>query len=81
MFSLFVFCFLSCLNDTSFQMLLIGSVDGINKILISIYVDNNLIGPEGQKTRVVMVPSFSETGSIVLVNLGTLECSEICIDV
>ncbi|KAG2219561.1 hypothetical protein INT45_013220 [Circinella minor] len=38
-------------------------------------------GPEGQKTRVVMVPSFSETGSIVLVNLGTLECSEICIDV
>ncbi|KAI9252432.1 DNA polymerase alpha/epsilon subunit B-domain-containing protein [Phascolomyces articulosus] len=38
-------------------------------------------GPEGQKTRVIMVPSFSETGTIVLVNLGTLDCIEICIDV
>ncbi|CAO3632074.1 unnamed protein product [Cunninghamella blakesleeana] len=37
-------------------------------------------GANGQKVRVVLVPSFSETGTIVLVNLSTLECSTIQID-
>ncbi|KAJ1821412.1 DNA polymerase delta small subunit Cdc1 [Coemansia sp. RSA 2599] len=32
-------------------------------------------GPDGQTTRVVMVPRFSDTSQIVLVNLRTLECS------
>ncbi|KAI9495528.1 DNA polymerase alpha/epsilon subunit B-domain-containing protein [Zychaea mexicana] len=45
------------------------------------FEQSTIEGPEGQKVRVVLVPAFSETGSIVLVNLGTLECSEICIDV
>lgn len=36
-----------------------------------------LSGPEGQKVRIILVPSFAETGIIVLVNLKTLECSSL----
>ncbi|KAI8364675.1 phosphatidylserine decarboxylase-domain-containing protein, partial [Radiomyces spectabilis] len=40
--------------------------------------ENNLLeGSDGQRIRVVMVPSFAETGTVVLVNLSTLECSSI----
>ena len=38
------------------------------------YEDSLLLGPNGQKIRVVLIPSFSETGIVVLVNLSTLEC-------
>ncbi|KAJ3086026.1 hypothetical protein HK102_013588 [Quaeritorhiza haematococci] len=31
-------------------------------------------GPNDEKTRVVLVPSFAETSSMVLVNLSTLDC-------
>jgi len=31
-------------------------------------------GPEGQKVRLVLVPSFKESGQVVLVNTQTLEC-------
>ncbi|CDS05496.1 hypothetical protein LRAMOSA08024 [Lichtheimia ramosa] len=34
-------------------------------------------GADGQKIRVIMVPSFAKTGSIVLLNLSNLDCTEI----
>ncbi|ORY90030.1 DNA polymerase alpha/epsilon subunit B-domain-containing protein [Syncephalastrum racemosum] len=34
-------------------------------------------GPDGQKVRVVLVPSFSETGCLALVDLVTLECTSV----
>ncbi|KAF9573126.1 hypothetical protein EC968_008975 [Mortierella alpina] len=34
-------------------------------------------GQEGQRTRVVMLPSFAESGTIALVNLRTLECQSV----
>ncbi|KAI7893626.1 DNA polymerase alpha/epsilon subunit B-domain-containing protein [Mucor mucedo] len=36
-----------------------------------------LEGPHGQKVRIILVPSFAETGIMVLVNLSTLECSTV----
>ncbi|CAO3590499.1 unnamed protein product [Absidia cylindrospora] len=43
--------------------------------------DSRLLeGPEKQKIRVVMVPSFAETGTIALVNLSTLECTSLQFD-
>lgn len=43
-----------------------------------ICTDLNLkLGPKGQKVRVILVPSFAETGIMVLVNLATLECSAV----
>ncbi|KAF9924068.1 hypothetical protein FBU30_005908 [Linnemannia zychae] len=33
-----------------------------------------VIGSDGQRTRVVMLPSFASTGTIALVNLRTLDC-------
>ncbi|KAI8375212.1 DNA polymerase alpha/epsilon subunit B-domain-containing protein [Blakeslea trispora] len=41
------------------------------------FEDSLLQGPDGQKTRVILVPSFAETGIVVLVNLDTLECSAV----
>ncbi|KAI8079681.1 DNA polymerase alpha/epsilon subunit B-domain-containing protein [Gilbertella persicaria] len=41
------------------------------------FEDSLLQGPNGQKTRVVLVPSFAKTGIVVLVNLSTLECSAV----
>ncbi|KAJ2178237.1 DNA polymerase delta small subunit Cdc1 [Coemansia sp. RSA 551] len=38
------------------------------------------VGTEGQKTKVVMVPEFSVSHEIVLLNLRTLECSTVHID-
>lgn len=38
------------------------------------------LGPEKQKVRVVLVPSFAETGDIALVNLSTLECKSVHFD-
>ncbi|KAK9716935.1 DNA polymerase delta small subunit Cdc1 [Basidiobolus ranarum] len=39
---------------------------------------NQLVeGPDGQQTRVILVPKFSETSTIVLVNLSTHECHPI----
>lgn len=43
------------------------------------FEDSLLLGPNGQKIRVILVPSFAETGIMVLVNLKTLECSTIYI--
>ncbi|KAI9305083.1 DNA polymerase alpha/epsilon subunit B-domain-containing protein, partial [Cunninghamella echinulata] len=37
-------------------------------------------GADGQKARIILVPSFAETGIIVLLNLSTLECSTVQID-
>ncbi|KAG9071958.1 hypothetical protein KI688_006177 [Linnemannia hyalina] len=34
-------------------------------------------GADGQRTRIVMLPSFSSTGTIALVNLRTLECKTV----
>ncbi|KAI8144516.1 DNA polymerase alpha/epsilon subunit B-domain-containing protein [Fennellomyces sp. T-0311] len=45
------------------------------------FEQSTIDGPMGQKVRIVLVPSFAETGSIVLVNLGTLECTEVRIEV
>ncbi|ORX77580.1 hypothetical protein K493DRAFT_308873 [Basidiobolus meristosporus CBS 931.73] len=43
---------------------------------------NQLVeGPDGQQIRVVLVPKFSETSTIVLVNLNTLECHPISFNV
>ncbi|KAL1921139.1 uncharacterized protein VTP21DRAFT_10855 [Calcarisporiella thermophila] len=39
------------------------------------YATSVVEGSEGQRCRVVLVPSFSETKTIVLVNLSTLECT------
>ncbi|CAO0802974.1 unnamed protein product [Mucor circinelloides] len=41
------------------------------------FEDSLLNGPNGQKVRVILVPSFAETGIMVLVNLKTLECSAV----
>ena len=37
-------------------------------------------GDEGQRVRVVMVPDFGTTRTLVLVNLRTLECSPVTFD-
>ncbi len=37
-------------------------------------------GPAGQRTRLVCVPSFAATGTLVLVNLRTLACHPISFD-
>lgn len=34
-------------------------------------------GENGQKIRLIALPVFSETGSIVLLNLSTLECEQV----
>ena len=34
-------------------------------------------GPKGQQVRLVSIPSFADTQTIVLMNLGTLECHPI----
>lgn len=31
-------------------------------------------GEDGQRTRIILVPKFSRTGEVVLVNSATLEC-------
>lgn len=41
------------------------------------FEDRLLLGSNGQKVRIVLVPSFAETGIVVLVNLKTLECSAV----
>lgn len=41
------------------------------------FEDHLLLGPNGQKVRIVLVPSFKDTGIMVLVNLSTLECSAV----
>ncbi|CAG8519629.1 7560_t:CDS:10 [Paraglomus occultum] len=38
------------------------------------YATSLVEGPDGRKTRIILLPSFAETGTIVLVNLSTLEC-------
>jgi hypothetical protein len=35
------------------------------------------VGPDGQVVRLVLVPCFSKTGTLVLVNLHTLQCQPI----
>ncbi|KAI8984018.1 DNA polymerase alpha/epsilon subunit B-domain-containing protein [Mycotypha africana] len=44
------------------------------------FEDSLLYGPNGQKVRIVLVPSFEKTGILVLLNLRTLECTAIQID-
>lgn len=34
-------------------------------------------GKQGQRTRVVTLPSFASTGTIALVNLRTLDCHSV----
>lgn len=38
-------------------------------------------GEKGQTVKTVAVPTFASTGSIVLVNLATLECQTLSFDV
>ncbi|OQR95909.1 DNA polymerase alpha/epsilon subunit B [Thraustotheca clavata] len=38
-------------------------------------------GPDNERTRIICIPSFSETGSIVLVNLRDLSCFPLTIDI
>lgn len=40
---------------------------------------SELIGSKGQRVRVITVPSFSETGCLVLVNLASLQCKLVSI--
>lgn len=35
-------------------------------------------GPDGQRTRLVCVPSFAETHTVAVVNLRTLDCQPVC---
>ena len=44
------------------------------------FADALVEGPEGQRVRVVTVPDFGATRTIVLVNLRTLECSPVTFD-
>ena len=37
-------------------------------------------GAGGQQTRLVLVPAFAETGTLVLVNADTLDCHTITFD-
>lgn len=41
------------------------------------FEDRLLLGSNGQKVRIILVPSFTETGILVLLNLKTLECSAV----
>ncbi|KAI9317740.1 DNA polymerase alpha/epsilon subunit B-domain-containing protein [Dichotomocladium elegans] len=42
--------------------------------------ENSVVeGPDGQRVRVVLVPSFAKTGSIILLNMRNLECTELCV--
>jgi len=34
-------------------------------------------GPEGQKIRIILLPSFARDSTIILINLDTLECSPV----
>lgn len=46
-------------------------------IYSTFYEYNYLIGkagPDGQFTRIIQVPSFAETATIVLLNIDTLVC-------
>ncbi|XP_055302693.1 DNA polymerase delta subunit 2 isoform X2 [Sitodiplosis mosellana] len=38
-------------------------------------------GSNGQRTRLVCIPSFSQTESVAVVNLRTLECKQLCFKV
>ncbi|KAI9289161.1 DNA polymerase alpha/epsilon subunit B-domain-containing protein [Umbelopsis sp. AD052] len=40
---------------------------------------SELVGSKGQRVRVITVPSFSETGCLVLVNLSSLQCKLVSI--
>ena len=31
-------------------------------------------GPDGQQTRIISIPSFTSTGTAVLVNMASMEC-------
>ncbi|KAI8974388.1 DNA polymerase alpha/epsilon subunit B-domain-containing protein [Pilobolus umbonatus] len=41
------------------------------------FEDRLVKGPHGQEIRVVLVPSFAETGILVLINLNNLDCTAI----
>ncbi|XP_055596214.1 DNA polymerase delta subunit 2 [Uranotaenia lowii] len=38
-------------------------------------------GPQGQRTRLVCVPSFADTQCVAVVNLNTLDCQQVCFKV
>ena len=38
-------------------------------------------GDNGQRVQLVMVPEFSQSKSCILVNLRTLSCHQICVDI
>ncbi|KAH8553880.1 DNA polymerase alpha/epsilon subunit B-domain-containing protein [Umbelopsis sp. PMI_123] len=40
---------------------------------------SELVGSKGQRVRVITIPSFSETGCLVLVNLSSLKCKLVSI--
>ncbi|CAO3693059.1 unnamed protein product [Umbelopsis ramanniana] len=40
---------------------------------------SELVGSKGQRVRVITIPSFSETGCLVLVNLSSLQCKLVSI--
>jgi len=44
---------------------------------IALFDRCSTIGSQGQRTRVVMLPSFAATGTIALVNLRTLDCHSV----
>lgn len=41
-------------------------------------VECSIAGSSGQKIRLVCIPSFSQTESVAVVNLRTLECKQLC---
>jgi DNA polymerase delta subunit 2 len=40
---------------------------------------SELVGSKGQRVRVITIPSFAETGCLVLVNLSSLQCKVVSI--
>lgn len=47
----------------------------------SAYKTDDFIGDNGKKIKLVCVPSFSETKSVAVINLKTLECKQLNFDV
>lgn len=43
--------------------------------------ETGVVGPEGEETRIVLVPSFTKTGQVALVCLETLECKMLELEV
>lgn len=70
-------------NTPTFQTTIFEGIFTLNRTSLEIYVIStyfisNFEGSSGQKIRLICIPSFSQTESVAVVNLRTLECKQLC---